>query len=159
MACQAARAAHESSRWMHLYSTQCWPDKQWLAQKVKVSYSQSTPVAPNVKCFVEWSAAVRRWNVLYQTSIYPPISPCLPPPPPQAPHPPLPPPPQPVCLLLSLEWGSTLCYTICWALGMRAKIMASGGAGTPTRITPQAFQDSWCLTSTLPPPWCAYFCL
>ena len=36
---------------------------------------------------------------------------------------------------------------------MRAEIMASGAAGTPTRITPQAF---WCLTST---PSSAFMCL
>lgn len=40
------RCAHKSNRWMHQYSAQRRPDKQWLAYQVKMPDSQSAPVAP-----------------------------------------------------------------------------------------------------------------
>lgn len=109
---------------MHLYSAERCPDKQRLAQKVKMSYSQSTPAAPGVKRFVEESEAAERWNVLNQTSIYPPSLPA-----------------SVLLRLLILHLLNLLVslstishYSICGALGLRAKIMASGAASAPISL-------------------------
>lgn len=87
--------AHKSNRRMHQYSAQPRPDKQWLAYQVKISDSQSTPVAPVSNALlrrVQMSTDGMCWIKLVFT---PPLAPYQslssgpppPHPPPPVPHP------------------------------------------------------------------------
>lgn len=76
------REAGQSTRWVHQYSTQRRPDKQWLAHQVKMSDSQSSPAAAGVKCFC-WVPHGRPRKECVESNLH-----LRPPPPPQLSLPP-----------------------------------------------------------------------